>query len=150
MRNILLSLLSLATLVSCQKEDSAELKVGDYPQTWQFVKLKSPWTNVVLTGAELPYQEKYVFQADSTFIKTRQTGNQTTQASGTFSVRSYSGRQYTILTYSATNDLIGSCYSTSLREDLGLIATDTLRNTWEACDGPRLEYKRVKPSPVVD
>ena len=144
MKNLFVPFLFLVTLVSCQKEDSEEFQIGAYPQTWQLVKSTSSWTNTVLTGTELPYQEKYVFQADSTFTKTRQKGNQTTEASGTFSVRPYNGRQFNILTYNAANDLIGSCYSRSLREDLALIANDTLRNTWEACDGPRLEYKRVK------
>ncbi|TGD77174.1 hypothetical protein [Hymenobacter wooponensis] len=144
MKHILVPFLALVSLASCQKDDSAEVQVGAYPQTWQLVKSTSSWTNKVWTGAELPYQEKYVFQADSTFTKTRQKGDQTIEASGTFSVRPYGGKPYTILTYSAASELIGTCYSRSLREDLVLTASDTLRNTWEACDGPRLEYKRVQ------
>ncbi|UOG72884.1 hypothetical protein MTX78_12170 [Hymenobacter tibetensis] len=143
MKKVLLLSLSLASLVSCQKEDSAEFKVGAYPQTWQLVKSTSSWTNTVVTGANLPYQEKYVFQADSTFTKTRQEGDQTTEASGTFSVRTFSDGQYATLTYPEASNLIGSCTTISLKEHLALKSNDTIRNTWEACDGPRLEYKRV-------
>jgi len=144
MKNVLVLFLSLTSLVSCQKEDSAELQVGAYPQTWELVKSTSSWTNTVRTGADLPYQEKYVFQADSTFTKIRQKGDQTTEASGTFSVRPFSDGPYATLTYAEASTLIGSCTSISLKEHLALKSNDTIRNTWEACDGPRLEYKRVK------
>jgi hypothetical protein len=144
MKNVLVLFLSLLSLAACQKEDVAEPTVSAYPQTWQLVKSTSSWTRTVLTGSALPWQEKYVFQADSTFTKTRQTGDQTAEARGTFSVRTYPSGQYAILTYSQESNLIGSCTSRSLKESLALRANDTIRGEWEGCDGPRLEYTRVK------
>lgn len=141
MKNVLLFSVLLALLGSCQKEELVEAQTELYPQTWQLVKLRSSWTNTVLTGAALPYQETYVFRADSTFTKTRQLKGQLVEASGTFSVPT-AARPYALLTYSAMNDLIGSCATRQLQEAL-FIKNDTLVNTWEACDGPRLSYKKV-------
>ena len=145
MKTVLLSLL-LAMLGACQKEEliEAEAQATPYPQTWQLVKFSGQIPGIK-TGADLPYQETYVFQADSTFTKTRQQKGSRVEARGTFSVRPYSGGQYTILTYNGANDLIGSCIARALKEHLVFKATDTLVNTWPACDGPRLEYKKLLP-----
>lgn len=147
MKNVLVLFLSLTSLVACKKEeDSEDFKVGAYPQTWQLVKSTSSWTNEVKTGKDLPYQEKYTFQADSTFTKIRQQGDQTTEASGTFSVRNQANRigQYAILTYPEASGIINFCSRGSLREGFDLTSNDTIRGGCEAFDGPRLEYKRVK------
>lgn len=114
-----------------------------YPQTWQLVKSTSSWTNTVRTGAALLWQETYVFQADSTFIKTRQQEGKRAVAHGTFSVRTSASGPYTILTYNAANDLMGTCTPTELKEYLFFKPNDVLVNSWEACDGPRLEYQQV-------
>jgi len=141
MKNTLLFFVFLALLASCQKEELEEAQPELYPQTWQLVKLRSGWTNTVLTGAALTYQETYVFRADSTFTKTRQIKGELIEASGTFSVPTAT-RPYTLLTYTTKNNLIGSCSSYKLQEGL-FTKSDTLINSWEACDGPRLYYKRV-------
>ena len=139
MKNALLFSMLLALLGSCQKEELEEAQTELYPQTWQLVKQRSSWTNTVLTGAALTYQETYVFRADSTFTKTRQKQGQLVEASGTFSVPT-TARPYALLTYTAKNNLIGSC---SLLQEALFIKSDTLVNSWDACDGPRLYYKRV-------
>ncbi|UOQ68339.1 hypothetical protein [Hymenobacter volaticus] len=144
MKNILVLFLSLASLVSCQEDNSVEPEANAYPQTWQLVKLTGQIPNYIKTGADLPWQETYVFQGDSTFTKTRQQGDQLLQASGTFSLRNFSDGQYATLTYAAANSIIGSCTTSILKETLVIKANDTLVSTWLACDGPGLEYKRVK------
>lgn len=143
MKNPLLLSLLLATLSACQKEDVPETQTTAYPQTWQLVKMTSSWTNTVQTGTALSWQETYVFQADSSFTKTRQQNGQVVDAQGTFSVRTSATGQHIILTYTAANSLIGSCTARALQEYLLVKHNDTLVNTWEACDGPRLEYEKV-------
>lgn len=142
MKNVLLSSLLFATLGACQKEEMASAPAA-YPQTWQLVKSTSSWTNTVQTGTALPWQETYVFQADSTFTKTRNKQGEITDARGTFSVRTSASGQYTVLTYQAASNILGTCTPTQLKEYLVVKPTDTLVNTWEACDGPRLEYQKV-------
>ncbi|MCB2377155.1 hypothetical protein LGH70_06150 [Hymenobacter sp. BT635] len=143
MKYTLLFCLLSATLGSCQKEEMLAAQTSAYPQTWQLVKSTSSWTNTVQTGAALPWQETYVFQADSTFTKTRNQNGESMNARGTFSVRTSASGQYSILTYTAASNLLGTCTPTQFKEYLVVKQADTLVNTWEACDGPRLEYKRV-------
>jgi hypothetical protein len=142
MKTIFAYLLLLTTIFSCQKEEMTE--VEPYPQTWQLVKLTGQIPNFVRTGADLPWQETYVFNADSTFKKTRQQGDQVTEASGTFTLQDFSDGQYVVLTYNTASNIIGTCTPTELKETLVLETDDTLVSTWQACDGPGLEYKKVK------
>lgn len=143
MKNALLFSLLFATLGSCQKGEMAAAPTAAYPQTWQLVKSTSSWTNTVQTGAALPWQERYVFQADSTFTKTRNQNGEITDAQGTFSMRTSASEQYAILTYKAASNILSTCTPTQLKEYLVVKPTDTLVNTWEACDGLRLEYQKV-------
>ena len=149
MRKALLFALALAPVVSCQKEDAAKAPAPAlapapaYPQTWQLVKLTGQMPGYIKTGADLPWQETYVFQADGTFTKTRQQGPAVAGARGTFAVQDFSGSPYAVLTYAAPSPLIGSCTASQGTETLAVRADDTLVSTWQACDGPGLEYKKV-------
>lgn len=143
MKNVLLFSLLLTALGSCKKEEVLEAQTSSYPQTWQLVQLTGQIPPYVRTGATLTWQETYVFQADSTFTKTRQQGGQTSQAQGTFSVRSAAGGPYTILTYNATNNLINSCTPSNLKEHLTFTAQGMLSSSSQACDGPLLEYQKL-------
>jgi hypothetical protein len=142
MNKILACFLLLATLFSCQKEEMAA--VEPYPQTWQLVSISGQIPNFILTGADLTWQETYVFNADNTFKKTRKQDDQVTEASGTFALQDFSDGQYVVLTYDAMSSIIGSCTRVELKETLVLKTDDTLVSTWQACDGPGLVYKKVK------
>ncbi|UOG77301.1 hypothetical protein MTX78_23430 (plasmid) [Hymenobacter tibetensis] len=139
--------LLLATLFSCQKGELAQVPANTYPQTWQLVEMRGQVPNVVQTGANLPWQEAYTFQADSTFTKTRQQDGHVAEAHGTFSYLNLSDGPYVVLTYAAPNSLIGAC-TTEPKETLAVKADGTLSSTWQACDGPGLEYKKVQQSRV--
>ena len=148
MKYTLLFSFLLATLFSCEKE---EVYSTTYPQTWQMIEsltkpLLSGWHNTVQPGMDQSWREQCVFQADSTFTKTRHLNGQRETANGTFSVRtSTSGNgKYILLTYKTANPLIGSCTSRQLREYLYFTPKKTLANTdWQGCDGPLVEYKQV-------
>ena len=144
MKKLLLLCPVLATLVSCQKEDFVKAEAAPYPQTWQLVKMTGQLPGSTKTGADMFWQETYVFQADDTFAKKRQQGNQVVEARGTFSVKHFSDGPYAVLAYAAANPIIGSCTPTTWTETLAIKADDTLVSTWRACDGPGLEYQKVK------
>ena len=48
-----------------------------------------------------------------------------------------------VLTYAAASPIIGAC-TTEPKETLALKNDDTLVSTWQNCDGPGLEYQKVK------
>jgi hypothetical protein len=99
MKNLLVPVLVLLSLSACQKEDLVEAKGNAYPQTWQLVQMTGNFPAFTKTGADLPWQESYVFRSDSTFTKTRQQGAQHEEASGTFSVRDNAPGTSLVLTY---------------------------------------------------
>ncbi|MEJ8801592.1 hypothetical protein [Pontibacter sp. H249] len=150
MKNLLLALALLCVLTSCSKDDTpdamtTEFAAGEYPQKWQLVKMTGNIANApALTGAAMPWQEFYVFNSNSSFTKTRERNGVTTAASGTFKIENLTTEKLLTLTYSSTNDIIGSCTSAEATETLGFMSDGTLHNTWNACDGPGLAYKRVK------
>ncbi|QKG59271.1 hypothetical protein GKZ68_21570 (plasmid) [Hymenobacter sp. BRD128] len=143
MKKALLLSLCLAPVIACQKEGPTPAPAAPYPQTWQLVKLTGQVPGYVRTGADLPWQETYVFRADSTFTKTRQQGPTVAAAGGTFLLQTLSDGQYAFLTYSVANGLVGACTANARQETLVIKADGTLVNTWQACDGPGLEYQRV-------
>lgn len=48
------------------------------------------------------------------------------------------------LKYLSNSELIGSCNSSELKENLIIISNTELNNTWQACDGPFLVYNRIE------
>ena len=84
--------------------------------------------------------------SDGTFIKSRVRNSVSTEASGTFSFETVSGEKILTLTYKTSNSMIGSCTSQSLTESLWtkINNTNKMISRWAECDGPGLEYERVK------
>ncbi|MBF9239815.1 hypothetical protein I2I05_20645 [Hymenobacter sp. BT683] len=143
-----LFLLGLAAAVACRKASPAPAapdaaRAAAYPQTWQLVELTGQRVGARWTGAELPWQETYVFRADGTFLKTRRHGAERAEARGTFAVQAGPDGRYAVLAYEAASPLIGSCAANALTETLAFQADGTLASTWQVCDGPGLAYRQV-------
>nr|MBC7612151.1 hypothetical protein [Pseudopedobacter sp.] len=52
--------------------------------------------------------------------------------------------KYFVLQYTSSSDLIGNCNSTALKEQLFIKSSQEIYSTWQACDGPGLDYQRVQ------
>ena len=128
-------------MFSCSKDKS--LNSSSFPQKWQLVKIRSTWTGEEETGDSLEFQEYYLFNPDSTFIKHRDYQEKSYEATGTFFKTEENGSTLFELDYDSVSPLVGSCYNDST-EVLALKSNDQMVNTWMACDGPGLEYERVK------
>ncbi|WP_157805251.1 hypothetical protein [Confluentibacter citreus] len=100
--------------------------------------------NSMTEGLFMEWQEIYVLNSDGTFIKSRERNDIITESAGTFDFQELVDGTYLILTHQADNELIGNCYSTSLVEVLWITSISDMRATWNACDGPGLEYKRIE------
>jgi hypothetical protein len=140
---ILVSLLSIGLLSSCSKEDQRELKTTDQ-QKWQLVKMLGSMTNSETTGKEMAWQEYIVFNADSTFLKSREQNGKVKEARGTYSISTKASEKYFVLKYNSGYELMASCYSGLAKEDLLIISPNRIIGTWNICDGPGLEYQLVE------
>lgn len=155
MQKLFLSILIASIIISCSSESEPEsnefcfgeidLKSQQFPQRWMLTKMTGNIPNSEMTGANMNWQETILLNSDSTFLKTREQNNATTQAFGTYSFSAIDNEAYSIqlnLYYDAANGLVGNCFSEPLRETYLLAAKCKLIGTWSWCDGPGLEYEK--------
>jgi hypothetical protein len=138
----LLVLLFIVSLFSCSKEDQKELTANNQ-QKWELVKMKGSMINSETTGANMAWQEYYIFNADGTFIKSREKNGQIEEAKGTYAYVVGDNEKSLALTFNSGYGIMGNCYSGLAREDLRIISSTKMLGTWEICDGPGLEYQLV-------
>lgn len=142
MKNLLFISLLIYILFSCTKDN--EFDIEQYPQKWQLIKMTGGIPDSETTGTNMEWQEFYLLNSNATFIKSRERDGILTEESGHFLFEDLSDGKYLVLSYETDNSLIGSCYSSSLKETLILESHNRLISTWSACDGPGLEYEIIK------
>ncbi|MBK5192247.1 MAG: hypothetical protein JJE07_03390 [Flavobacteriaceae bacterium] len=151
MKKALLLLALLATIYSCTKETDDMVTKLEYTGKWELVKMTGSFIGSETTGSDMEWQETYIINEDETFVKTRVRGDSTTFASGTYELKDVeeSGNMGPAikdieLFYDIENNIIGNCYSNKTIEYLFFSSDHRLINTWNACDGPGLEYVKSK------
>lgn len=142
MKYLLIIVFFTCALFSCKKK--TEFNIEKFPQKWQLVLMSGQIANSETKGSNMAWQESYALNADGTFIKSRERNGSVSKASGKFSIKDSPDGKYLLLTYSTSNDLIGSCSSIEKTETLTVNSDIRLLSTWSACDGPGLEYKRTE------
>jgi hypothetical protein len=153
MKKLIVNLMLGLTLFSCTKEADLTLKEdldqeesGSLPegtQKWQLVKTFGSIINSQQTGSNMPYQEYYLLNADSTFVKSRTQDGKLTKAEGTYSINNSNDKEYFKLTYATGIELIQNCTGTDI-EFLYKVSQDNLQGTGHACDRLGHKYKLVK------
>lgn len=134
----------LAILQSCSGDDTATTAEKQNDQEkWQLVRMWGQIPNSETTGDDMYWQESYVLHTDSTFIKNRIQNGVTVKAKGTYQFTETTEGIYLLLTHDIKNNLIGNCLGNSLVETMWLTDEDTMISSWQACDGPGLEYQKV-------
>jgi len=151
MKKIIFLLLLLTTIYSCSKETDDIVTNLEYTGKWELVKMTGSFIGSETTGSDMEWQETYDINEDETFTKTRVRGDSTKVASGTYTFteeglmgNSESDILHIEFLYNTNNELIGTCYSDSTTEYLYFTSNNNLKSTYEACDGPGLEYMKSK------
>ena len=150
MKKVLFLLVSVTVIFSCSNnsisKDGLEsiYDLNTYPQKWQLEKMSGSIPNSETEGSDMEWQETYILNDDGTFIKSRIRNNVDTEATGIFVFQELIDGTYLILTHQADNELIGSCSSNPLEEVLWVKSINRIIGTWNWCDGPGSEYKRIE------
>lgn len=149
MKNLIVLIASIAILFSCSTKDEIEevneFDSSKYPQKWELVRMTGQFADSELTGANMPWQEFYLLESDSTFLRWRENDGKKSEEIGTFSFKESQFNELMMtLKYDRPNDLVGSCYGSKTKEVLWIKSNDKMQNTWNECDGPGLEYKRAE------
>lgn len=138
MKSIFITVLLCILANSCSNDDSLDTNV--FPQKWNLVKMTGQIPNSETVGEEMEWQEFYILKQDKSFVKNRERDGITIEVSGTFELIEERNETLFELNFNNDNELIGSCLQGTI-ETLRLIDQKTIIGTWQACDGPGLEYK---------
>lgn len=149
MKKAIIILAVLVSIYSCSKESDDTAASIDYTGEWELVKMTSGLDSQ--TGADMDWQETYLINEDDTFTKTRVRGDSTITVSGTYTFteeglldESLADVKIYIEFLHTKNAILGSCLSNSATEILYFNSKNKMISTWEACDGPGLEYVKRK------
>ena len=144
MKNLLFaSAILLISFSSCSDElDCCTIEGGE--QKWELVEMTGSLTASTTTGDDMDWQEYYLLNTNTgTFIKSRTRDELETYVSGTFSINTAEEEHYIELTYTSDNDIIANCTG-DLIEVLIIESENTLKGTWDSCDGPGLKYTKTQ------
>lgn len=140
----------VSLLLSCSTETGKVKNPFSVTGEWVLVEMSSSLVGSTTTGEEMHWQEKYLLKPDGTFIKTRVTGEEVLEAGGTYvtdattaDVQSDPQLELAVqFTFEENNEIIGSCMPSSREEYMFIYRDQKMRSTWNACDGPSLDYER--------
>ena len=135
-------------LYSCTEPDNSQVEDTELQfvdQKWELVRMTGSMVNSTTIGADMEWQEYYVFTPDGTFQKIRTRTGVVSKATGTFEVTEYENddEDYLELTYTEGLELIGNC-SGNQKEVLIYRSATEFSNTLMACDGLGLDYVLVE------
>lgn len=139
MKNVLFIFIIILVLGSCTKEFDLE----KFPQKWQLISMSGQILNSTTTGPDMEWQETYFLNSNGTFTKSRERNGILTEASGTFVFKDLSDGKFLELSYESGTTLVASC-TPGLKETLWVRSERKITGTWSYCDGPGLEYERIK------
>lgn len=141
MKKYFLSLFLGVSLISCNEEDGFDPDL--YPQKWQLVKIYYGIVNSGSTGDNLDWQEYYILYKNQSFTKSRLQEGILYEATGTFKYVNSDEGDYLELNYPVDSGIISNCSEEPVERLLVKSVDYMIGNSWLACDGPGLEYKRV-------
>lgn len=141
MKPIFLCFLISALVTACI--DDIEDAEARFPQQWQLIRMTGQGDAADKTGDRLQWQEFYLLNPNGEVLKSRLEDGVKTTITGQYAFQESEEETLLILTYDEPSDIIGSCVE-ELTETLRLLDSSRLIGTWSACDGPGLEYRRIR------
>jgi hypothetical protein len=142
MKHLIITVTLFFFFSSCSKDNDENTNTANsYLGKWTLVKMSGTMTPFEATGAEMEYQEFYIFNKNGTFSKSRNRNSVQTTATGRYAVKIIQDGTYLQLTYSNNSEIIGTC-SVNKEETLYFSDKNTLSSTWQNCDGPGLDYQK--------
>lgn len=146
MKNPAILVILIFILSSCSKDD--EIAENEFLGEWELVKTTGQFSGSERTGAEMDWQESYILRPNGTFTKKRVRENETYLAGGTYIIHheentyGQSGIASISMVYGFDNQIIATCYSDKLQEELYFSSDQLMESTWKQCDRLGLEYSK--------
>ncbi len=141
---MLTALLFLVLLSACNSNTSSEeeIPLQSKVQKWKLVRMTGSFINSETTGDNMAWQEYYLLNPNGNFFKSRTQNGTISQATGTYTFVEHENEQYFELSYTTGKELIASCFGNG--KEILMFNEGVLFGSWNACDGPGLEYQLVE------
>jgi len=141
MKKVLFILLVTGILISCSSDETTDNY--DYFEVWQLTKMTGSFEGSETTGINMEWQETYKLNANGSFKKVRVVDELLIEKTGVYIYKNLNEQNVIEFTYEEANSIIGNCTG-DLKEVLLIIEEGSkLKGTWQACDGPGLEYEQM-------
>ena len=141
MKKVLFIFLFTGILVSCSSDEIPNN--SDYSEVWNLTKMTGSFEGSETTGANMEWQETYKLNTNGSFKKVRVLDELLIEKTGIYVYKSLNEQNVIEFTYEEESTIIGNCTG-DLKEVLLIIEEGgKLKGTWQACDGPGLEYEQM-------
>ena len=133
--------LIFGSIVSCSDDNNtaADLVQETSQVKLSLVKMTGSIQNSEQTGAEMEWQEYYILGPGMSFTKVRERAGETLESKGTFDIVMINSDKYLQFTHNSDDELVGNCTGDAV-ELLMYTSSDSVKSTWQSCDGPGLFY----------
>ncbi|MFD2828383.1 hypothetical protein ACFSYG_18035 [Leeuwenhoekiella polynyae] len=133
--------LFLGLFVSCTDDNgtTADLVQQETSVELNLVKMSGQVRGSETTGDEMSWQETYTLGSGMRFKKVRKSDENTLISEGDFDIVMINSDKYLKFVHDSDSELIGNCTGDKI-ELLKYTSSDSLESTWNACDGPGLQY----------
>ena len=133
-------------LTACDLDESIYPDTSNDP--WQgsatklvLTEMSGNFPNSTVNSENMLWQESYILNPDGRFLKTRERDSVVTHSNGTYEYSEISGERFIVFSHETESVIIGNCTGNK-KEHLAVRSNNTFFNTWLACDGPSLLYRR--------
>lgn len=135
-KTILLAIIGL-NLIACSTDDN----VANTNETYELRRITE--NNTTINVDQTILQDKITITNDSLFYRVRRAGTEQQHLQGHYSLMRHNDNSYLILKYDTPNSQIGNC-SGNQNEVFMFTSESDIKNTWDECGGPSLEYQRTE------
>lgn len=134
-KTILLAIIGL-NLIACSTDDN----ISSTEETYELHRITENNTPIDIDNTIL--QDKITITNDSLFYRVRRSGSEQHHLQGHYSLMRHNDNNYLVLKYDTANSQIGNC-SGNQNEVFMFTSNSEIRNTWDECGGPVLEYRKT-------
>lgn len=134
-KTILLAIIGL-NLIACSTDDN----VANTEETYELRRITE--NNTTINVDQTILQDRITITSDSLFYRVYQSGSQQQHLKGHYALMRHNNNEYLVLKYESPSSQIGNCSGN--QNEVFMFTTDSeIKNTWDECGGPTLEYKKV-------
>ncbi|MFN3800415.1 MAG: hypothetical protein ACK4SB_01920 [Belliella pelovolcani] len=142
--------LALLCFMSCNQDDKdPQFNILGY---WNVSLVSAPMTNTVLSGDQIVFSERYIFNDDGTFIKFSTRNNRSLepltepiQALGLYEMKDALDPSHVFeltLTFETNRGMAVNCGNDGVENLLLTKENRLVNNSWSACDGLHFVYQK--------